>query len=100
MAVLADATPTAEDPSPEMVVAVNDCYLTTFLTDTGAQTSMVGNDTYKGQSPLSKQLVSIAGIDGKISNHPLVRAKLILSNGQIICLTLLLGSRMYWVWMY
>lgn len=44
MAVLVATAPTAEDPSPEMMVAVNDCYLTTFLIDTGAQTSTVGKD--------------------------------------------------------
>lgn len=53
---------------------------------------MVGKDTYKGQPLLSKQLVSIVGVNGKITNLPLVRAKLILSNGQTIHLTLLLGS--------
>lgn len=53
---------------------------------------MVGKDTYQGQPPLSKQLVSIVGVNGKITNHPLVRSKLILSNGQTIRLTLLLGS--------
>lgn len=64
-----------------MMVAVNDHYLTTFLIDTGAQILMVGKDTDKGQPPLSKQLVSVVGINGKITNHLLVRAKLILSNG-------------------
>lgn len=93
MAVLAAATPTAEDPSPETMVAANGPYVTTFLIDTGAWISLVGKDSYKGQPLLSKQLVSIVGVNGKITNHPLVRAKLILSNGQTICLTLLLGSR-------
>lgn len=81
MAVLAAATPTVEDPSPQMMVAVNDHYLIKFLIDTGAQISMVCKDAYKGQPPLSKQLVSIVGVNGKITNHPLVRAKLIVSNG-------------------
>ncbi|KAK2528199.1 hypothetical protein Q9966_009857 [Columba livia] len=35
------AQSTAEDPSPEMMVAVDDHYLTTFLIDTGDQILMV-----------------------------------------------------------
>lgn len=52
---------------------------------------MVDKDTYKRQSLLRKQLFSVVDINGRITTHPLVRAKLILSDGQTICLTLLLG---------
>lgn len=63
---------------------------------------MVGKDiliTNKGQPLLSKQLFSIVGVNGKITTYPLDKAKLILSNGQTVCPTLLLGSSNM-VWMY
>ncbi len=81
MEALAAATPTANDPSPEMMVAINDCCFTTFPISTGAQMLMVIKDTYKGQPPLSKLLVSIVGINHQVTTHSLARSKLILSNG-------------------
>lgn len=52
---------------------------------------MVDKGTYKGQPSLSKQLVSIVGVHGQVTTHPLAVAKLILSNGPAVHLTLLLG---------
>lgn len=49
---LAAAAPTAEDPSPEMMVVVNDCHRTTFLVDAGAQISTVDKDTCRVTNPL------------------------------------------------
>ena len=43
---LAAAAPAAEDPSPEMMVVVNDYRRTTLLVDAGAEISMVDKDTW------------------------------------------------------
>jgi len=51
---------------------------------------MVENGTYQGQHSLSKQLVSVVSIHGQVTTYPLARAKLILSKGPAVHLTLLL----------
>lgn len=75
-----------------MLVAVNDKYEAHFLIDTGAQISMVNRRTYQGMAPVNKQKISIVGVNGKVTAHPLVRAKLVLANGQTACALLLLGD--------
>lgn len=45
MKVFMVATPTVRDPSPEMMVAVNDCYFARFHVNTEAQMLMVIKDT-------------------------------------------------------
>lgn len=91
VAVRAAATCPAEDSSPELMVAINDHCFTTFPIDTGTQIWMVDKVTYQGQPPLGKQLVSIVGVHGQVTTHPLPRAELILSNGTAVHPTLLLG---------